>query len=125
MRIDLIDPIIRKIASRFNVSPTEREDLIQEGYLKVLAILKEDPEKDFESEEGVRILKACVSNAMTDVLRKRVVRFSREKVLEDGSGFLAHDDEFKKMAEQESLRELSLFLSDIEKRVLKEIYEPS
>lgn len=128
MQFASIDPLIRRLARGFNVSETDREDLIQEGYLTTLTLMKKEPERDWNSEESLRNLNVAVRQGMINVLKRRAIRVAKERWLESEEICFespAHAEMTEKLAEKEALRELGRLMNDIEKRVLKEILQPS
>lgn len=142
---DFYGPTIRATAASFPVSAEMRDDLMQEGFLKLEKVWQAlPPDQDFYSGSWRKQIKRIVYNAMVDYLRSKSARylswenppdFGNESVnasnLDDPdsqklSARLSVDPEvFERIAFNRALGELQHFLSDLELRIVREMVAPS
>lgn len=119
--------VVELAAARYKDSPMEREDLIQEGMIGLLAAIK-----SFDAKKGASFKtysKICIDNAMQTALRKfnrlkdipvqNVIEYQEEEIPLD-SGFASAEDI---VIAQESVslltKVLQQNLSDFENEVLR------
>jgi RNA polymerase sporulation-specific sigma factor len=119
--------VVELIANNYNNSPMEKDDLIQEGMIGLLAAIK-----SFDSSKGASFktyASICIDNAMQSALRKyyrlkdipvqNVVEYQEEEIPVN-SGFSSAEDIF---IAQESVslltKVLQQNLSDFENEVLR------
>lgn len=123
-------PLLKGIARRISSRDLElREELVQEGFIKLLTIKEKNPTADMLSSEWRAKSCVYVKNAMLDHLRKKLC-YTKTFIPMD-SDFLYGDQTidprctFQALAIRYSLEELEHLLSDIERRILAEIVNPS
>lgn len=119
--------VVEAIASRFTVSPIERDDLIQEGMIGLLAAIK-----SFDSSKGASFntyCGICINNSIQTALRKfnrkkdfpaDVVLPLEEEFVNGKSSVLSAEDSFLAQESVSMLtQQLDKNLSDFENDVLR------
>ncbi len=122
-------PMVRSLAAGFTQNPETREDLVQEGLIKILKIQKKNPSADFTSEDWRRRIYVMIKNCMIDHVRKssRRDKFHCET---DQESEPQHRDtrapsQFEVLAGNYAVDELMRLLPELERRVLRELLDPS
>lgn len=121
-------PLVRGVANQFFVEFDRKEDLIQEGLLKLhLHFKKEPPPNDaLRNEVFSKRIRAIVKNAMIDYVRKSVksTRFFLDISTTD-TELKSLPTQFFDIAVQRAIHELKKFLPDIDRKILNELINPS
>lgn len=130
--LSFYEPMVKSVAATFTTSRENKEEMIQEGLLKLFKIQQKHPEyiQDTGSEDCRRRAYVIVKNCMIDYVRK-IVRQNNNIV--DLDGDLKKLDKVKrvlpdfvsKLAIEKGIQELNEFLPYLEVRIFYEIVSPS
>ena len=125
-------PMMQSLASTFKTTKENKEEMVQEGLLKLFKISKEHPEyvQDFSSEDCRRRAYVIVKNCMIDYLRKIMRQSSHMADLGGDDRKLnnikkSFPDCVSHLAIEKGIQELNEFLPYLEVRIFYEILSPS
>ena len=114
-------PLVRSIACKLSFDPAIRDDLTQEGLLKVFSLSLTIPEPEIYSNDNTTFITRSVANRMRDYLRVERIRgslipeaFSKEEAFE-----------IEQDPVSVSVSQIKRTIEAQDHRVLDEIYQPS
>lgn len=125
-----IVPLVRGVTKQFFIDFDRREDLLQEGLLKLHCYFKKEPPPvdALKNEFFIKKLKFIAKNAMIDYVRRSVKStryFLNYSSCDPDKIIKYHDQSLNNNAIDRALKELRNFIPDIENKILKELVQPS
>lgn len=124
-------PSVWASAKSFSTNRETQEDLVQEAIIKILRATQNLSEgEDFGSRDWARRIQRIIKNSMIDQIRKinRRSKWTVDLDLEPSQfeGLKSvQAEQFEKLTTEHSVKELMRLLPDLEKRILKEMIDPS
>lgn len=125
---DFYWPMAKSLARTFSGSTETREDLMQEGLLKIYSTIEKYPKADYSSSDWKAQAYVIMKHAMIDHVRK-LSRRSKVQVSEEaiplGNIPTQEASQFENLCSEYALQELHRFLPILENLILQEILKPS